>query len=93
MHAFLTALRDACKTLETCQLNDCKILPFFKPCPMCLNAIYYARPKIIYYSITRQYAAVIGFTNYFIYEEVYITINNKKIPIFSLGNTKAKVIL
>jgi len=67
-HAEVVAIRDACKNLGTFQLDDCIIYTSCEPCPMCLGAIYWARPKAIYYANTRVDAANIGFDDDFIYE-------------------------
>ena len=47
-HAEVVAIRDACKNLGTFQLDDCEVFTSCEPCPMCLGAIYWARPKMIY---------------------------------------------
>jgi len=67
-HAEIVAIRDACKRLETFQLNDCDIYTSCEPCPMCLGAIYWARPKRVIYANTRFDAAAIEFDDHFIYQ-------------------------
>ena len=89
VHAEITAIRDACKNLGTYQLNDCEIYTSCEPCPMCLGAIYWAGPKIIYFANNREDAAAIGFDNNMIYEEMIAGIPFKKIPIISLSRQKA----
>lgn len=69
-HAEVVAIRDACKNLQTFQLDDCEIYTSCEPCPMCLGAIYWARPKVIYYANNREDAAAIGFDDSMIYEEM-----------------------
>jgi guanine deaminase len=69
-HAEVTAIRDACKNLGSFQLDDCEIYTSCEPCPMCLGAIYWARPKNIYFACTKKDAAEIGFDDAFIYEEI-----------------------
>ncbi len=49
-HAEVVAIRDACKNLNSFQLEDCEIYTSCEPCPMCLGAIYWARPKMVYYA-------------------------------------------
>ncbi|MEO6949204.1 MAG: nucleoside deaminase [Ginsengibacter sp.] len=88
-HAEMVAIRDACKNLETHQLEDCEIYTSCEPCPMCLGAIYWARPSKIYYANTRHDAAVIGFDDSMIYEEMKADINERKIPIINLGRDEA----
>ena len=79
-HAEVVAIRDACKTLGTFQLDDCEVYTTCEPCPMCLGAIYWARPKKIYYANNRQDAANIGFDDSMIYEEIQVAIPERKIP-------------
>jgi guanine deaminase len=88
-HAEITAIRDACKNLGTFKLNDCEIYTSCEPCPMCLGAIYWARPKIIYYANTREDAANIHFDDSMIYEEMKADIANRKIAMVSLNREKA----
>ena len=44
-HAEIVAIRDACMHLQSFQLNDCEVYTTCEPCPMCMGAIYWARPK------------------------------------------------
>jgi guanine deaminase len=88
-HAEITAIRDACKNLGSFQLDDCEIYTSCEPCPMCLGAIYWARPKIVYYANTRHDAAEIGFDDSMIYEEMSVDIEKRKIPIVPVGRESA----
>lgn len=69
-HAEVMAIRDACKNLWTFQLTWCTIYTSCEPCPMCLWAIYRARPDAMVYANTKHDAANIGFDDAFIYEEL-----------------------
>ena len=88
-HAEVTAIRDACKNLNTFQLTDCEIYTSCEPCPMCLGAIYWARPKAVYYANTRTDAAGIGFDDSMIYDELSAPFEKRKIPIIQLGREEA----
>ena len=88
-HAEVVAIRDACKNLGTFQLDDCEVFTSCEPCPMCLGAIYWARPKVIYFANKREDAANIGFDDSMIYEELGIDLNKRKIPIINLGREDA----
>ena len=88
-HAEITAIRDACKNLGSFQLTGCEIYTSCEPCPMCLGAIYWARPQVVYYANTRQDAAEIGFDDAMIYEEMSVEIGKRKIPIIPIGRTTA----
>ncbi len=88
-HAEVVAIRDACKNLGTFQLEGCEIYTSCEPCPMCLGAIYWARPKAVYFANTRQDAANIGFDDSMIYEELGIDLDKRKIPIVNVGREDA----
>lgn len=88
-HAEVVAIRDACKNLGTFQLDGCEIYTSCEPCPMCLAAIYRARPKVIYYANTRKDAADIGFDDDFLYEELKKDLENRSLPIHQLDKENA----
>jgi tRNA(Arg) A34 adenosine deaminase TadA len=69
-HAEIVAIRDACKKLSAFQLTDCTVYTSCEPCPMCLGAIYWARPTAIYFAGTREDAAAAGFDDELFYDEI-----------------------
>jgi guanine deaminase len=69
-HAEVVAIRNACKALGTFQLTDCDVYASCEPCPMCLGAIYWARPRRVIYANTKEDAAAISFDDRFIYDEI-----------------------
>ena len=83
-HAEVGAIRDACRCLQTFQLDECELYTSCEPCPMCLAAIYWARCRKVYYGNTRQDAAAIEFDDDFIYREVAAPIGERKIPMKQL---------
>lgn len=80
-HAEVTAIRNACKHLNSFQLDGCDLYTSCEPCPMCLGAIYWARPNNIYYACTREDAANVGFDDQFIYDELGKDMSMRKIKI------------
>ena len=81
-HAEIVAIRDACRRLKTFILEDCVLYTSCEPCPMCLGAIYWARPERIYIACNRQDAAQAGFDDEFIYEELCgMDFAARKVPI------------
>lgn len=78
-HAEVMAIREACKILNTFQLTGCEIYTSCEPCPMCLGAIYWARPDKLFYANTKQDAAAIEFDDNFIYEEIAKPIHERKL--------------
>ena len=89
-HAEMVAIREACKKLSSFQLNDCVIYTSCEPCPMCLGAIYWARPKAVFYACTKKDAAEIGFDDHFIYDELEKPIENRKIKFINLAREKGQ---
>ncbi|MEP6952333.1 MAG: nucleoside deaminase [Ginsengibacter sp.] len=79
-HAEIIAIRDACKNINSFQLDGCEIYTSCEPCPMCLGAIYWARPAVVYYANTRDDAAAIGFDDAMIYKEMKIDPEHRTIP-------------
>jgi guanine deaminase len=69
-HAEVMAIRKACQALGSFQLDGCEVYTSCEPCPMCLGALYWARPAAVYYANTRAHAADAGFDDAFIYDEV-----------------------
>jgi guanine deaminase len=88
-HAEVDAIRKACKELGTFQLDDCELYTSCEPCPMCLGAIYWARPKVVYYGNTKADAAQIGFDDQFIYDEIEKPLTERKIPMISFLREEA----
>ncbi|WP_257347326.1 nucleoside deaminase [Pseudalkalibacillus decolorationis] len=78
-HAEVQAIRAACQYLNDYQLIDCEIYTSCEPCPMCIGAIYWARPKAVYYACTKEDAAKIGFDDQFIYEQLSLPIDQRNI--------------
>lgn len=79
-HAEIVAIREACTTLDSFQLTGCEIFSSCEPCPMCLGAIYWARPEKVYFASTRQDAAGAGFDDALIYEEIVLPFSDRTIP-------------
>lgn len=78
-HAEIQAIRTAYQVLNSFQLTDCEIYTSCEPCPMCFGAIYWARPKAVYYACTKEEAAQIGFDDHHIYEQLSKKMENRMI--------------
>lgn len=88
-HAEVNAIREACRQLGTFQLDGCEIYCSCEPCPMCLGAIYWARPEKVYYACTKQEAAMAGFDDSFIYKEIALSEAERSIPFLNRREEKA----
>lgn len=88
-HAEIIAIRNACKTLDDFQLSECEIYTSCEPCPMCLGAIYWARPKRVYYAARREDAADAGFDDDFIYRELDLSPEERSIPMIQTEQKNA----
>lgn len=89
-HAEVTAIRNATAKLGTYDLSGCEIFTSCEPCPMCLGAIYWAHIDKIYYGNDRKDAAQIGFDDDFIYSELSLEPNERKLPCEILMPQEAK---
>jgi guanine deaminase len=69
-HAEVVAIREACRALGSFQLEGCDVYASCEPCPMCLGAIYWARPRALYYAASHEDAAAAGFDDALLYEEI-----------------------
>jgi tRNA(Arg) A34 adenosine deaminase TadA len=83
-HAEVVAIREACRALANFQLTDCDLYTTCEPCPMCLGAIYWARPARVFYAATAADAATAGFDDAFIYDELKIEPAGRRVPMTQL---------
>jgi guanine deaminase len=86
-HAEMMAIRNACNNLGTFQLDGCEIYSSCEPCPMCMGAIYWSRPSRLFIGSDRQDAARAGFDDAFIYDEIGLLPENRKLPVFFLPDS------
>ena len=91
-HAEIVAIRKACEKLNSFQLTDCIIYTSCEPCPMCLGAIYWARPKKVFYGCTKKDAASIDFDDQFIYDEIDTPLNKRSIPFENINRQESKIV-
>ncbi|RUA06899.1 MAG: tRNA-specific adenosine deaminase [Flavobacteriia bacterium] len=88
-HAEITAIRDACKNLNSFQLNGCIVYTSCEPCPMCLGAIYWARPEKVFFGSNKKDAADVGFDDDFIYKEINLDYDKRSIPFEQINREEA----
>jgi tRNA(Arg) A34 adenosine deaminase TadA len=89
-HAEVVAIRNACHALGTFQLDGCVIYSSCEPCPMCLGAIYWARPSKLYFASTAEDAARAGFDDRFIYEQLEVDYDRRTIPAEQIMREEAR---
>lgn len=83
-HAEIVAIRQACEKLNDFQLNDCIIYSSCEPCPMCLGAIYWARPKKLVFAANKFDAANAGFDDSLIYDEIQLPYSDRHLETVNL---------
>lgn len=99
-HAEITAIREACRLRDRFQLDGCDVYSSCEPCPMCLGALHWARPRRVLYAATRVDAAAAGFDDALLYRELGLapearTLSCRRLPhpgageAFRLWATKA----
>jgi len=89
-HAEIGAIRAACALLSSFQLDDCDLYSSCEPCPMCLGAIYWARPERVYFGNTAADAAAVGFDDSEIYSELKLPHDARRIPMIPLMREEAQ---
>ena len=83
------AIREACTTLQTFQLDGCEVYCSCEPCPMCLGAIYWSRISKLYFANTKEDAAAIDFDDQFIYNEIELPIEKRTLTTIQLLRDEA----
>jgi len=91
-HAEVNAIRDAAKVLNTFDLSGCDIYTSCEPCPMCLGAIYWAHINHIFYGNSKIDAKNIGFDDAFIYDEIMLPIEKRKLSTKQLLREEAQIV-
>lgn len=89
-HAEVVAIREACAKLGSFQLDGCVVYTSCEPCPMCLGAIYWARPAAIFYAGTRDDAAAAGFDDELFYRELELPNEDRKLSMRQMMRDEAR---
>lgn len=91
-HAEVSAIRTACEKLGTFMLDGCDIYSSCEPCPMCLGAIYWAHIDRLYYACNKLDAADAGFDDSFLYKELELDADQRRLKTEELLPEEAKVV-
>lgn len=83
-HAEVVAIREACRVLGDFQLTGCDLYASCEPCPMCLGAIFWARPSRVFFAATHDDAAAAGFDDSFIYSQISVPHAQRSIPMIHI---------
>jgi len=89
-HAEIVAIREACRVVGSFQLTDCELYASCEPCPMCLGAIYWARPSRVYFAASREDASAAGFDDSFIYDEMPLAPADRTLPCIQLSGADSQ---
>jgi guanine deaminase len=88
-HAEVVVIREACRILGSFQLSGCDLYSSSEPCPMCLGAIYWARPARVFFAATHQQASQAGFDDTFIYRQIEMPPESRSIPMLRVADADA----
>jgi guanine deaminase len=80
-HAEIQAIRAACLALGAFQLDGCDVYASCEPCPMCTGALYWARPRGVYFAASRDDAAAAGFDDAFLHEELALPTEQRRLAV------------
>jgi guanine deaminase len=89
-HAEIVAVREACRVLGTFQLSGCDVYCSCEPCPMCLGALFWARPAKVVFAATREDAARAGFDDSLIYSQIAVAPQDRTIPMIPIALQEAR---
>ena len=89
-HAEVTVIREACRKLGYFQLTGFQLYSSCEPCPMCLGAVYWARPDVVYFAGTQADARYGGFDDQFIYDEIALAPADRRIPFVQVETPGAR---
>lgn len=90
-HAEVQAIREACRKLNTFSLEGCQLYTSCEPCPMCFSSIYWARLDSVYFAANHLDAEKAGFDDAFIYNELKVHIEERKIPFLEIPHKNKKL--
>jgi guanine deaminase len=88
-HAEIVAIREACRVLGDFQLTGCDFYTSCEPCPMCLGAIFWARPARVFFAATHVDAAAAGFDDAFIYRQIELPHAQRSVPMVHVVEEQA----
>lgn len=89
-HAEVVAIRRACQAIGSFQLSGCDVYASCEPCPMCLGALYWARPARVFFAADHADAAAAGFDDAFIFEEMERPFAERQIPMTQLETDEGR---
>lgn len=88
-HAEIVAIREACRVLGEFQLSGCDFYASCEPCPMCLGALYWARPARVFFAATHDDASAAGFDDARIYRQMALPPGERSIPMVRIADAGA----
>src|SRR5579871_5908237 len=89
-HAEIVAIREACRVLGDFRLTGCEVYSSCEPCPMCLGALFWARPARVFFAATQADAGAAGFDDSFIYRQIPIPPAERGIPMLHIADEEAR---
>ena len=91
-HAEVVAIRAACQKMQDFRLTGCDVYTTCEPCPMCLGALYWSRADRVFFAGRREDAAVAGFDDALIYQEMPLPFESRKLPMIPLMRAEAATV-
>jgi guanine deaminase len=88
-HAEIVAIREACRVLGDFRLSGCEVYSSCEPCPMCLGALFWARPARVFFAATQAQASAAGFDDSFIYRQIAVAPAGRSVPMLQVADDEA----
>jgi guanine deaminase len=89
-HAEVMVIREASKLMNTIDLSGCTLYSSAEPCPMCMGAIYWARIDRVVYANTLKDSLGAGFEDDWMYTELSLPNNKRKVIMEHMPMDEAK---
>ena len=91
-HAEVVAIRAACRKIRDFRLTGCDVYTTCEPCPMCLGALYWSRAERVFFASRREDAAAAGFDDAFIYQELRLPFEARRLLLIPLMRADAAAV-
>ena len=88
-HAEMVAIREACRVLGDFRLTGCDVYSSCEPCPMCLGALFWARPARVFFAASQADAGAAGFDDSFIYRQIALAPSERSLPMIQVADEGA----
>jgi guanine deaminase len=92
-HAEMVAIRQACINIKSYDLSGSVLFTTCEPCPMCFSAVYWAKIEEVIFSLSRHDAALMGFKDNHIYNEIHKDLPDRNVRFTKVDHSSIKTLM